>query len=243
VREPALSERVGLSVALGRAARLVFSTWRIHGRLPDGTEIPARAYPFGRQIFALSERDAFPLAGVIVDKGFTALAAFGRDGGLASAALEGIGCRVVRGARRRGGARALREMIRDLAGSEAPLAIVVDGPLGPPDEPKPGIFLCARESGRPIVPLGAAARRSVVFEKAWSKIYAPLPFATITIVVGESLFVPPEMRSSDFGRLAPVLAERLRRARRDAREWSAEIARGAAAIPAAPSPAPGPGRP
>ena len=229
--------------AIGRVARLLFSTWRMHGRFPDGTLFPARAYPFGRQIFALSERDAFPLAGVIVDKGVTALAAFGRDGELASAALEGIGCRVVRGARLRGGARALKDMIRRLAESESPLAIVVDGPLGPPDEPKHGIFLCARESGRPIVPLGAAARRSVVFEKAWSKIYLPLPFATITIVIGESLFVPPDTRSADFGGLAGVLAERLRRARRDALEWSAEIAGRPATAPPVPDPAPGPVRP
>jgi len=229
--------------ALGLLARLFFSTWRIHLRLPDGTVIPARAYPFGRQIFALSERDAFPLAGVIVDKGFTALAALGRDGELASAALEGIGCRVVRGASRREGARALRDMMRGLAGSETPLAIVVDGPLGPPDEPKPGIFLCARESGRPIVPLGAAARRSVVFGKAWSKVYVPLPFATISVVVGESLRVPAGTGSADFGRLASVLAGRLRRARRDALEWSAEVARRPATAPPVPDPAPGPGRP
>lgn len=226
---------------LGRLARLVFSTWKMRLRLPDGTEIAARAYPFGRQIFALSERDAFALAGVIVDRGFTTLAAPGRDGELASAALEGIGCRVVRGARRRGGARALRELIRGLATSESPFAIVVDGPLGPADEPKPGIFMCARESGRPIVPLGAAARRSVELRRAWSRIHVPLLFATVTIVAGESLFVPAGASVDDLGRLAEELSVRLRRARGDARRWSAEIASGAAPAPSvAANPAPGP---
>jgi len=229
--------------ALGGLARLLFSTWKIHGRLPDGTAIAARDYPFGAQIFALSERDAFALAGVIVDKGFTVLAAFGRDGDLASAALEGIGCRMVRGAERRGGARALRSMIRGLRGSALPLAIVVDGPLGPADEPKPGIFLCARESGRPIVPLGAAARRSLMFRMAWSRIYVPLPFATITVVVGESLFVDSNASARDFGRLAIELASRLRRAREDAVEWSSGIAGGGAAASRVASPAPDPGAP
>ena len=229
--------------ALGGLARLLFSTWEIRGRLPDGTAIAARDYPFGTQIFALSERDAFALAGVIVDRGFTVLAAFGRDGELASAALEGIGCRMVRGAERRGGARALRSMIRGLRGSPSPLAIVVDGPLGPADEPKPGIFLCARESGRPIVPLGAAARRSLVFRKAWSRIYIPLPFATITVVAGESLFVDSNASAEDFERLAVELSSRIRRARKDAEEWSQGIARGGAAASRVASPAPDPGAP
>jgi lysophospholipid acyltransferase (LPLAT)-like uncharacterized protein len=228
---------------LGGLARLLFSTWKIPGRLPDGTVIAARAYPFGAQIFALSEGDAFALAGVIVDREFTVLAAFGRDGELASAALEGIGCRMVRGAQRRGGARALRNMIRGLRASASPLAIVVDGPLGPADEPKPGIFLCARESGRPIVPLGAAARRSLVFRKAWSRIYLPLPFTTITAVVGESLFVDSDASAEDFGRLAAELSSRLRRAREDAAEWSAEIARGGPATARIAGPTPDPGAP
>jgi hypothetical protein len=229
--------------ALGGLARLLFSTWKIRGRLPDGTAIAARDYPFGAQIFALSERDAFALAGVIVDRGFTVLAAFGRDGDLASAALEGIGCRMVRGAERRGGARALRDMIRGLRGSASPLAIVVDGPLGPADEPKPGILLCARESGRPIVPLGAAARRSLLFRKAWSRIYVPLPFATITVVAGESLFVDSNATAGDFERLAAELASRIRRARKDAEDWSAGIARGGAAASRVASAAPDPGTP
>jgi lysophospholipid acyltransferase (LPLAT)-like uncharacterized protein len=225
---------------LGGLARLFFSTWKIPARLPDGTVIAAGDYPFGAQIFALSERDALALAGVIVDREFTVLAAFGRDGELASAALEGIGCRVVRGAERRGGAGALRSMIRALRASASPLAIVVDGPLGPADEPKPGIFLCARESGRPIVPLGAAARRSLVFRKAWSRIYLPLPLTTITVVAGESLFVDSGSSASDFEGLAAELSSRLRRAREDAVEWNTRIARGGrAAVIASPASDPG----
>ena len=44
---------------------------------------------------------------------------------LASAALTGVGCRVVRGAARRGGALALRSLIRDMRSSDRPAGIVV----------------------------------------------------------------------------------------------------------------------
>jgi lysophospholipid acyltransferase (LPLAT)-like uncharacterized protein len=207
---------------LGGLARLVFSTWRLRARLPDGSVIPPKEYSFGPEIFALCERDAFALSGVIVDRSFTVLVSFGRDGDLASQALEGIGCRVVRGARRRGGLRALRELMRELDRSDAPMAIVVDGPLGPANRPKPGIFLCARESGRPIVPLGAAAKPSVEFRKSWSKLYLPLPGSRVSVIRGESLPVDPNATAEDFDRLSDELHDRLVRAHREARDWNDE---------------------
>lgn len=204
---------------LGRPARCLFSTWSLRGRLPDGTEISPRDYPFGRQIFALCERDAFALAAVIVDRGFTVLAAFGRDGDFASATLEGIGCRVVRGAAGRGGVRALRRLLSEIRAAETPVGIVVDGPLGPTARPKKGILVCARESGRPIVPLGAAARVRFEIRRSWSGIYFPAPFTALRVVAGESMFVPREARAAQLELLAAELGRRLVAARHDAVRW------------------------
>ena len=199
--------------ALSAVLRVLFRSWRIDALLPDGSEMPARAYPFPGKLFALAERDAIALAGIIVDEGFTALAARGRDGDRAAAALEAIGCRVVRGASGRGGAPALRRLAEIFESSDSPGGIVVDGPLGPPGVPKPGILWCARETGRGIVPLGAAARPRIVFRRSWSEIYVPMPGARISVVCGETLFVPRGTPDTELPALSDELARRLAAAR------------------------------
>ena len=193
--------------------RTLFRSWRIDATLPDGSEMPARSYAFDGKLFALSERDAIALAGVIVDRGFSVLAAHGRDGALASAALRAIGCRVVRGSAGRGGAAALRRLGAIFGESDAPGGIVVDGPLGPPDRPKPGILWWARETGRGIVPLGAASRPALVFRRSWSGVYLPPPFARIRVVVAETLRVPPHAADAELPSLGAELGRRMRAAR------------------------------
>lgn len=205
---------------LGGTARMLFRTWTINGRLEDGTELPARAYGFGSEIFALSERDALALAGVIVDRGLTVLVSHGRDGDLASSALTGIGCRVVRGAARRGGVLALRRLIRDMRDSGRPAGIVVDGPLGPAGHPKRGVLLLARETGCRIVPLGAAASRKLEIPRTWSGLYVPAPFATIAIVCGRSIRVPRKATTNDLDALAEELRHSLAEAREQAIAWA-----------------------
>jgi lysophospholipid acyltransferase (LPLAT)-like uncharacterized protein len=209
-----------MRTSLGAMARLLFRTWSMNGRLEDGKELAARDYGFGSEIFALSERDALALAGVIVDRGFTVLVSHGRDGDLASAALTGIGCSVVRGAAKRGGVLALRRLIRDLKGSDRPAGIVVDGPLGPVGHPKRGVLLLARETGRRIVPLGAAAGRRLEIPKTWSGLYVPAPFATVAIVCGRSICVPGNATARDLDALAEELHRSLADAREQAAAWA-----------------------
>lgn len=207
----------------GRALRAVFRTWSIEAELPDGARMPARDYPFPGHLFALCERDAIALAGIIVDRAFTVLAARGRDGDLAAAALAAIGCRVVRGATRRGGASALRRLAAEFAAGDAPGGIVVDGPLGPDAAAQPGILWCARATGRPVVPLGVAVAGKIVFRRSWSKIALPLPFARIAVVCGESLRVPADTPDGDLAALAAELSRRLLGARRRAEGFAAEL--------------------
>ena len=201
----------------GSAFRALAATWTLDAVLPDGARISAASYPFDRQIFAVCERDAIALSAMMIGRGFTVLAAFGRDGDLASMFLEGIGCRVVRGAARRGGARALRQLVASLTASDRPAGIVVDGPLGPAGKPKPGALFCARETGRPIVPLGVAARGRISFPGSWSGIYLPLPGTRIVIVCGDALDVPAGAPRREIDRLAAELERRLAAAREAAR--------------------------
>lgn len=207
-----------LARALGRLYGLLHQTLRVEAILPDGSRITPATYPFGREIFALCERDAFALAGILGQARFTTLVAPGRDGDWATEVVTSLGCRVVRGATLRGGAKALAQLLRGLPGDDGPLALVVDGPLGPAGVAKGGTVVCAARTGRPLRPLGAAARRAPILRRSWSKIWLPLPFSRVVIVLGEPLPVPAALDRPDRERLAGELTARLAAARSRALE-------------------------
>lgn len=75
-----------------------------------------------------------------------------RDGELIHRIVSRFGFRSVRGSTTRGGAAALRELIR-LGRSGADLVITPDGPKGPRQVAQLGVVQLARATGLPIVPL------------------------------------------------------------------------------------------
>ncbi|OGW93977.1 MAG: hypothetical protein A3K11_11920, partial [Nitrospirae bacterium RIFCSPLOWO2_12_FULL_63_8] len=75
-----------------------------------------------------------------------------RDGEVIARIVARFGHRAVRGSSTRGGAGALRELIR-LGRSGADLTVTPDGPKGPRQVAKPGVIQLARATGLPIVPL------------------------------------------------------------------------------------------
>jgi lysophospholipid acyltransferase (LPLAT)-like uncharacterized protein len=156
--------------------RTYHATLRVRLLLPDGTLGQADEYPPDRKIFALCERDALAVAGLISGTDCTVLVTIGRDGDWASALLERLGCHVVRGSSRLGGAAALKGLLDALRASNGPTAIVVDGPLGPAGEAKNGAVACGILADRPVHAVAAAARFRIVFPGTWSGIYLPLPF-------------------------------------------------------------------
>lgn len=210
---------------LGRLYGALHGTLRVEGFLPDGLRVTPATYPFGREIFAFCERDAFALGGILGNARFTTLIAPGRDGDWATEAVTSLGGRVVRGATERGGAQALSQLLRDLPGDDGPLALVVDGPLGPSGIAKGGAVVCAARTGRPLRPVAAAARQAVVVARSWSKIWLPLPFTRVVVVVGEPLPVPPGLDRAGRERLAGELTVRLAEVRRHARAEVEDVAK------------------
>jgi len=75
-----------------------------------------------------------------------------RDGEVIARIIARFGHRSVRGSSTRGGAWALRELIR-LGRSGADLVVTPDGPKGPRQVAKLGVIQLARATGLPIVPL------------------------------------------------------------------------------------------
>jgi len=216
--------------ALASLYRIYHRTVRCRVLLEDESTMPPEKYTSGREIYALSETDAIALGGFVVGRGFVTLVAEGRDGDLATAVLKALDCRVVRGSSLRGGMKGLRGLLTALDESAGPAGIVVDGPLGPAGQAKPGSIFLARYTGRSIRAITAAASRAVVFRNSWSRIYFPLPFSTIVVACGDSVEVPADSNFQDMDDLAQQLSQRLARLRRRAQSELNKPTRGPSSI-------------
>lgn len=134
-----------------------------------------------------------------------------KDGELVNTIVRLFGARTSRGSSTRGGASALKGIIR-LARSGWRPSIAVDGPKGPYHKVKPGVFEISKVTGGAIYPISVACSRAKVFEKAWNKTFLPLPFTRVVCVWGEPMAAVS--RSEDAH--SPDLAIRLERALTDA---------------------------
>jgi lysophospholipid acyltransferase (LPLAT)-like uncharacterized protein len=192
--------------------RVYYATLRIRVALPDSTTVALSSVEMTRDIFAVCERDVLALGGIMPGRRFATIVAHGRDGDWAAAALDALGCRVIRGSTRKGGVGALVGLFEQTATHTSPIAIVVDGPLGPAGVAKPGIIACGIRSGRPVSPLGVAARHRLVFPGTWSGIFLPLPFSTVWVALEAPLPLDgvPQSAAADY---SDELTRRLRVAR------------------------------
>lgn len=118
------------------------------------------------------------------------------DGEIAATIVGDLGVRAIRGSgaagrktATKGGASALREMLRALRGGES---VVLTA-----DVPKvarvcgEGIIALARLSGRPIVPLAVKTSRSVT-AGSWDRASIPLPFGRKVAVARPPIYVPAD---------------------------------------------------
>lgn len=91
-------------------------------------------------------------------KGVSIMVSRHRDGEWIARTVAHFGFRSVRGSTTRGGASALRSLIRE-ARSGRDVGITPDGPRGPRHRVRPGVVELARQTGLPILPLAFGASK------------------------------------------------------------------------------------
>ena len=74
-----------------------------------------------------------------------------------------------------------------------PVAIAVDGPQGPFHKVKPGALLIAAKMGAVLVPLSVRSRPNWTITSRWDRFMVPLPFAKVSLHVGEPIKVPDDL--------------------------------------------------
>ncbi|MEW6247812.1 MAG: lysophospholipid acyltransferase family protein [Nitrospirota bacterium] len=119
----------------------------------EGAEVVEKLHREGRHvIFAFWHNRQLMMPLAYRGSGVYALVSRHRDGELIARIVERFGARFVRGSSTRGGAAALRELIR-VGRSGADLAVTPDGPKGPRYVAKLGVVQLAKATGLPIVPV------------------------------------------------------------------------------------------
>ncbi|HEU4686591.1 MAG TPA: lysophospholipid acyltransferase family protein [Nitrospira sp.] len=109
------------------------------------------------------------------------------DGEIIARIIARFGHQAVRGSSTRGGAGALRALIK-LGRAGKDLVVTPDGPRGPRQVAKPGVVQLAKATGLPIVPLAFACSTKQLFS-SWDRFLVPYPFSRGLFLSGTPRFV------------------------------------------------------
>lgn len=114
-----------------------------------------------------------------------------RDGGFIADSMHLLGIETVRGSSTRGGARAMRKMLRAVKDEKRHLAITPDGPKGPREKVQKSTIQLALKAELPIIPVCYATKRHWRIN-SWDHFYIPQPFTRGVFVFGETVKVSPD---------------------------------------------------
>jgi len=110
-----------------------------------------------------------------------------RDGDIIARIAEAFNKLPVRGSTTRGGAEALRRLVRWVRQGED-AGITPDGPRGPRQVCQRGVIALARMTERPIIPISYSVRRKR-FLGSWDRFLLPYPFNRALIILGTPIEV------------------------------------------------------
>jgi lysophospholipid acyltransferase (LPLAT)-like uncharacterized protein len=145
----------------------------------------------GRQpILALWHGRILPATIYFRDRGIVAVTSQNFDGEWIARIMRRFGYAQARGSTSRGGARALLQLSRDMAGGR-PAAFTVDGPRGPAYQAQPGAIWLAKVTGNPIVPFHVEASPCWT-ARSWDRAQIPKPRSRVAMVIGAPLEVPAD---------------------------------------------------
>jgi lysophospholipid acyltransferase (LPLAT)-like uncharacterized protein len=143
------------------------------------------------------------------------LASRHRDGRLIGQAVANMGIGVVggssaRGASAKGGAEALRALVKALARGQH-VGLTPDGPRGPRRLAAAGVAQLAALAGVQVLPCAAAVSRGWQL-RSWDRMRLPLPFGRGVLVCGPSIAVAREDTVAALAEIEAALTAALRRA-------------------------------
>ena len=179
--------------------------------------IAGKVQPAPAVIYALWHEQQAMMTYINRGRGICTMVSRSKDGEYMASILRHFGYNCARGSTTRGGAAALRAMIK-AAGQGYSLVVTPDGPRGPARRVQRGILYLAQKTGLPIVPCGCFMSPKIVFS-SWDKYQFPLPFAKVNAVYGTPLSIST---GEDLDKKAVELEYLLNTATKDARFFPIE---------------------
>ncbi len=141
-----------------------------------------------------------------------------RDAELLSHAAYHLGFEFVRGSTNRGGAAAIRELLRK--SGRMHLTITPDGPRGPRRRLAPGPVFLASKLGLPLVAMGFGYDRPWRMQ-SWDRFALPRPFSRARAVSSGEIFVPPDLNRDALEHFRNKVESLLNSLTAEAESWAA----------------------
>jgi lysophospholipid acyltransferase (LPLAT)-like uncharacterized protein len=194
-----------LAVAL---VRLIFKTCRVRA-IQEAPDInPYQSTGSARYLFCVWHDQILMTVFSGRPKNMAGLVSGHQDGSYLAESLKQLGIIPVRGSSKRGGSRAMGELLQRV--QELHVCITPDGPRGPRRKIKNGIVFLASHSGRTIIPTAYTCRRYWLIRGNWTDMMIPWPFTKI-FCRGAPFFVPPDLDRSALEEYARRLEAEMNR--------------------------------
>jgi lysophospholipid acyltransferase (LPLAT)-like uncharacterized protein len=190
--------------------RALFATYRTRFLTPSYAS-RRRLGEKVRCIYATWHETLWHGVGGLRDEGVCTVVSTHRDGELIARVMARQGFVLARGSSTRGGAQAMRDVLRLSKDPNVDFCFTVDGPRGPRREIKDGVLFTAAMTGLPIVPYTSMARRAWRLN-TWDRLTVGKPFSRVAVHFGDEIEVPRSAaREGGFDACRERLADALRR--------------------------------
>jgi lysophospholipid acyltransferase (LPLAT)-like uncharacterized protein len=200
-----------------RALRLWMATLRYQHHSIGPNLDPNNPQLAGRYIYAMWHENMLLPVYQYSAPHFCVLLSQHGDAQIMADILQCLRVRVVRGSTTRGGAEAVRAMLR--AGRDCHLALTPDGPRGPRQKVKPGVIYLAARLGMPIVPVGFGFQHAWRLN-SWDRFALPRPFTRATCVTAAAITVPDTADRDELERYRQTVEDALVGANDAACHWA-----------------------
>jgi len=142
--------------------------------------------PKGIVVYAFWHINIIPLLLLRKFEKIVILISSSKDGELIAGPAKVLGFQPVRGSSRRGGSKAVKEIIK--LSKRFSIGITPDGPKGPNKKIKEGLLHIAYFTHLPIISVAVDIQREKVFN-SWDKFRLPKPFSKINVSYGEPIYI------------------------------------------------------
>jgi lysophospholipid acyltransferase (LPLAT)-like uncharacterized protein len=172
-------------------------------------------------IFATWHGRILPCMWYFRDRGIVVVTSENFDGEWIARIIQRFGFGAARGSSSRGGAKALRSLLKTMA--HRPAGFTVDGPRGPRGIAQPGVVWLARATGHPVIPIHAEAVRHWTMG-SWDRTQVPKPWTRVVMAIEAPIAVARDADADGLERARRQVEDGLRTAEARAREACRQVA-------------------